>query len=58
MELTEFFAAAYGYHPLTPHSELPAKLPATASALPLAGIIALLSMAMAMGLRLRAARAK
>jgi len=58
VELSELWAVAYAYHPSSPDGELPAELPATASALPLAGLIALSSMGIAMGLRLRAASAK
>jgi hypothetical protein len=58
VELTELFGVAYAYHPFERGGELPAKLPATASSLPLAGVVALVSMGIAMALRLRAARMK
>jgi len=58
VELSELFGIAYAYHPLTPHAELPAKLPSTASSLPLVGLVILSSMGIAMGLRLSAAKAK
>jgi hypothetical protein len=58
VELTELFGVAYGYHPWTPGGELPAKLPSTASPLPAAGVTVVLSMGIAMALRLRAARVK
>jgi hypothetical protein len=58
VELSELFGIAYAYHPPTPRAELPAKLPTTASPLPLVGLVILSSMGLAMGLRLSAAKAK
>jgi hypothetical protein len=58
IELTELFGVAYAYHPWTERGELPAKLPSTASSMPVAGLIVVLSMGIAMALRLRAARVK
>ncbi len=57
VELTNLFAFTYAYHAPTPFAEVPAKLPNTASSSPLVGALALLSMGIAMALRLRAARA-
>jgi hypothetical protein len=58
VELSRLFAIAYAYHPPTPLAEMPAKLPSTASSSPLVGALALVSMGIAMALRLRAARVK
>ena len=58
VEVTELWGAAFAYHPSSRSGELAATLPATASSIPFAGMIAVLSMGIAMGLRLRAAKAK
>lgn len=58
VELTKLFAFAYAYHPPAPSAELPAKLPSTASSLPLVGTLGLLSLGIAAALRLRQAGAK
>jgi hypothetical protein len=58
VELTGLYAFAYAYHAPTPLTEVSAKLPSTASSLPLVGALALLAMGVAMGLRLRLSRVK
>jgi hypothetical protein len=55
VELSEVFVTA---NTSTPSSDLPEKLPATATLMPLAGLIGLLSLATAATLKLAAARAK
>jgi hypothetical protein len=55
VELAEVFAVEAVPAPV-PASDLPAELPATASNLPLIGIFGLLSLAMALGLRLATAK--
>jgi hypothetical protein len=58
VELTNLFAFTYAYHAPAQLAGVPAKLPSTASSSPLVGALALLSMGIAMGLRLRASRVK
>jgi hypothetical protein len=58
VELTKLFAFAYAYHAPAPATEIPAKLPSTASSMPLLGIVALLSLGVAAVLRIPPARAK
>jgi hypothetical protein len=57
VDLASAFIIAYN-HTLTPHHELPSKLPETASEMPLIGLAGLVFMGIAIPLRSRAAKAK